>query len=572
MQYVIILLVAFWYSPVLGQKEFTLNVHEIGDPDGLNPLISSAANAENIEDNLFCRLLEFNRETFQLEPALAVKRPIIETVKKGPYKGGMSLTYEIHSNATWDNGAPVTGHDYLFTIKAVKHQNVESADRRVSLEFIKNVVVDANNPKKFTIYTKKVSFMAEYLSGNLVHILPEHSYDPRGILKTVDIAKLDGNKAEYSQILNEFADDFNSAKYSSELAYVRGCGPYKITNWDIGGSITLERKKNWWGDEVKDNIYLKAYPTKIVYHIIPGMGWVLSKVKDGELDIVRNVPPQRFYEAKENDEYKKIVEFHDPSQFAYHYLAFNFKNPKLADKRVREAIACAVDRERIVNEFFGGEAIKVNTPISPHRMHYNIKLEGVKYDLEKSKSLLAKAGWKDTDGDDILDKKIDGKLVKLRLKYNYNKGNIVRKAIGEMVRKDLAKIGIKMDLYPVDFADLLDKANARNYEILALAWVNSPGSDGLKNVWHTSADTESGGNRVGFGTARTDRLIDDILITLDENKRKEMYLELQELIVAEHPYVFLVVPNQLIMIKKGFTYPNLGPVRPGYVDRWFQKQ
>jgi peptide/nickel transport system substrate-binding protein len=570
MQYVIVFLIALFCSPILGQKEFTINVHEISDPDGLNPLTSKAANAENIEDNIFCRLLEFNRETFQLEPALALDRPIIETLTKGKYRGGMSLTYEIRPEATWDDGTPVTGNDYLFTIKAVKHQGVNSGGRRLRAEFIADVVVDATNPKKFTIFSKNVIFMAEAISGNSFHIMPEHIYDHKKVLRGISIAELNANRTAYSEVVNLFADDFNGEKYSTEEGFVVGCGPYKMAEWsrDI---ITLERKANWWGDKV-ENKYLKAYPSKINYQIIPSIGRACSKFEKGEIDVIRNVPSLRFKEAKENETYLEMAEFHDPSQFAYHYLAFNSKNPKLSDKRVREAIACAVDQDRIVNEVFGGEAMKVKTPISPHRMHYNISIKETGYDLEKAKELLSKAGWKDTDGDEILDKKIDGEQVKLRLKYNYNKGNVVRKEIGEMLKRSLAKIGIKMDLYPIDFSDLLQIADDRAYEIIALAWVNTPGSDDLKNVWHTSSDVSGGGNRVGFGNARTDRMIDEILVTLDEGQRKELYLELQEAIVEEHPYVFLVVPNQLIMIRKGFDYPRLGPVSPGFVARWFQQK
>jgi peptide/nickel transport system substrate-binding protein len=571
MRYVIILLVALFCSPVSGQKEYTINIHEISDPDGLNPLTSKAANAENIEDNIFCRLLEFNRETFQLEPALAVSKPIIKILDKGKYRGGMSLTYEIHAEAIWDNGTPVTGNDYLFTIKALKHQNVESGGRQLRAEFIAEVEVDPTNAKKITIYSKKVMFMAEEISGNSFHILPEHIYDAKKVLREISIPELDDNKKNYSEAVNEFANNFNADKYSTEENFLVGCGPYKLVEWTRGDLVSLERKTDWWGDKV-DNKYLKAYPSKINYHIIPSMGRTFLKYEKGELDIIRNVPPQRFKEAKESEVYLNTTEFHDPSQFAYHYLAFNSKNPKLSDKRVREAIACAVDQDRIVNELFGGAAMKAKTPISPHRMHYNIDLKGTDYDLAKAKDLLSKAGWKDSDGDDILDKKIDGEQVKLRLKYNYNKGNVVRKEIGEMLKKSLAEIGIKMDLYPIDFADLLEIANDRTYEIVALAWVNTPGSDDLKNVWHTSSDVDGGGNRVSFGNARTDRMIDDILVTLDEEQRKQLYLELQEEIVAEHLYVFLVVPNQLIMIRKGFQYPPLGPVSPGFVARWFQQK
>ena len=285
----------------------------------------------------------------------------------------------------------------------------------------------------------------------------------------------------------------------------------------------------------------------------------MSKLEKGELDIVRNVPPQLFYKSQEDPAYKDLATFHAPSQFAYHYLAFNSKSPKLADKRVRQAIAHAIDRDRIVEELFGGAAMKVNTPVSPHRKPIdNLKVEGVDFDLEKAADLLAKAGWEDTDGDDILDKKINGTLVKLRLKYNYNRNNSVRKGIGQLLKENLATIGVRMDLYPIDFSMLLQNASNRDYEIIALAWVNSPGSDDLKNVWHSSSDTKNGGNRVGFGTAKTDKLIDQILMTLDDNERHELYLEFQERVAAEYPYAFLVVPNQLVIIRKGFKYPLLG--------------
>lgn len=448
---------------------------------------------------------------------------------------------------------------------------VNSGGRRLRAEFIGDIVINSSNPKKFTIYSQKVMFMAEAISGNSFHILPEHIYDSKKALREISIAELDGEKEEYSEAVNLFAEKFNEEKFSIEEDFIVGCGPYKLEEWAAGSLISLQRKTDWWGDKV-DNEYLKAYPSKINYHIIPSLGRTFQKYEKGELDILRNVPSQRFKEAEEDEAYMKTTEFHDPSQFAYHYLAFNSKNPKLSDKRVREAIACAVDQDRIVKELFGGEAMKAKTPISPHRMHYNIKLKDIKYDLKKAKDLLSKAGWRDTDGDDILDKKIDGKQVKMRLKYNYNKGNVVRKAIGEMLRVSLAEIGVKMDLYPIDFSDLLAISNDRTYEIVALAWVNTPGSDDLKNVWHTSSDVPGGGNRVGFGNAKTDRMIDEILVTLDEKKRKALYLELQAEIVAEHPYVFLVVPNQLIMIRKGFKYPRLGPVSPGFVARWFQQK
>lgn len=575
MRYFLLFCLLWWAFYSVAQTTnsdvFTINVHETSDPYNLNPVTSTAANAENIEDNIFCRLLDYNRTNFQLEPALAVQMPTIEVTKKGPYKGGMALTYEIHKEAVWDNSTPVTGYDYLFTVKAAKHQMIGSS-KESSLSFIKAIEVDESNPKRFTVYSKDLSSMAEMITGYNLHVMPEYVYDPQQVLRKVDLETLDADPNRYSIVVKEFADDFSSEKYASSVETIRGCGPYKLVEWLENEQLVLERKQSWWGDAIKENEHLKAYPERIVYHIVTSPNWALARLKKGELDIVRNVPPRLFYEAQEDEEYKNMVNFHEPSQFAYHYLAFNSNSPKLADKRVRQAIAHAIDRDRIVQELFGGAAMKVNTPVSPHRMHYNLNVKGVDLDLEYAAELLAKAGWKDTDGDDILDKKVDGELVKLRLKYNYNRNNIVRKGIGKLLKANLAQIGIQMDLYPIEFPVLLQKASDRDYEIIALAWVNSPGSDDLKNVWHTSSDTKSGGNRVGFGTPKTDKLIEQILVTLDDNERKRLYLELQERIAAEYPYAFLVVPNQLVMIRKGFKHPPLGPVRPGYVTRLFQKE
>lgn len=566
----LLLITTMWQINVFAQKEFTLNIHEIGDPDGLNPLLSTAANAENIESNIFCKLLEFNRETFELEPALAAALPVIKELKEGKFKGGMSLTYEIHPEAIWDNGMPVTGMDYIFTVKAAKHHLVESAEYRLALEFIDDIELDAENPKKFTIYSHKPYFRAAIATG-VFWVMPEKSYDPNLVLREITITQLNSQK-KYSTAVNDFAKEFNDKKYATEALFVKGCGPYKLLEWSTGAFIKLERKKDWWGDKVADNKYLKAYPTTIVYKIISSIAWVLPKLKEGNLDIVRNISPSQFFEASQDISFSEKVDFFAPSQFAYHYLAFNSQSPKLADKRVREAIVHAIDRDRIIKEIFNGKAMKIDGPVLPNSAYCNGEIKETEYNLETAKMLLAKAGWKDTDGDDILDKKIGNELVRLRLKYSYNTGNLVRKAIGEMLKKDLEEIGIKLDLYPVDFSDLLKLANDRNYEVLALAWVNDPGLDDLKNVWHSTSNREDGGNRVGFGSAKTDKLIDDIRVTLDPVKREAMYMELQQKIVEEYPYAFLVIPDQLIMIRKGFIYPQLSQVSPGYIDRLFQKK
>jgi len=553
------------------QDDFTVNIHELGDPDGFNPLTSIAANGLYMQGNIFCRLLDFNRETFELEPVLAVERPIIEAIETGKYKGGMSLVYEIHPDAVWDNGSPVTAADYIFTIKAIRNPKVKSEPIRPYFEFIDDIVVDFKNNKKFTIYSKQRYFRAEESSGYETFVLPEYHYDPTGIMKKFSLKALASpdKLLDNSNILS-FAESFNASVYAREPDKVVGCGPYRFVNWTVGQRITLERKKDWWGDKSTDRKCLKAYPNQIVYKIMPDFSLACLDAKYGKIDIMRSISPEQYFELKEDSVYNRIFNFENPAQFAYHYLGFNRKIPQLSDVSVRKAIAHAVDRDFIINEIFEGEAIKQNTPISPFKPYYNKAVKDVTFDLEKSRRLLKEAGWADSDGDGILDKEIKGELVSLNLKYNYNQGNYVRKEIGKMLKRNLAKIKVKLNLKPVSFPDLLDIVDERKFEIMALAWVKIPGLDDMKQVWHTDSDKPRGSNRVAFGTEETDDIIDEIRETFDPKKRKELYLKIQEKIAEDQPYVFLIVPNELMMVRKSLSYPKLTPMRPGYETKLFQ--
>ena len=194
----------------------------------------------------------------------------------------------------------------------------------------------------------------------------------------------------------------------------------------------------------------------------------------------------------------------------------------------------------------------------------------IEYNIEKAKELLKEAGWADADGDNIMDKKIDGKQVRFSVEYKYQQGNIVRKNIGQLLKDEASRVGIEVNLTPVDFSTLLEDADKRNFDMVALAWVKTPGLDDMKQVWHTAADKEGGANRVGFGTAESDKLIDEIRVTLDPEVRKELYLKVQDIIYEEQPYVFLFVPSELIAIHNRFDGTETSPMRPGYREASFK--
>ncbi len=551
-----------------------LTIHEISDPDGMNPITSRAANSLYIQNNIYSKLLVYDQETLELTPQLAISRPEIKVLEEGEYAGGMSLTYEIQAEATWDNGTPITAEDYVFTIKVIKNPRVSSAQLRPYFEFMDKVEIDPTNNKKFTIYSKEGYFRAEESSGQEPFILPEYHYDPEGLMSEFTIQQL-SDLAQADALIKDqkiirFAEQFNAAKMKRQPEEIVGSGPYKFVEWTTGQRVVLERKKDWWGDKVKGNKMLEAFPPKITYKTIPDLTAAITNAKDGQVDVIRSIPPTKFIDLKDDTKFSTRFDLSTPDQFIYHYIGFNMKRPKFRDKRVRRAIAHLIDRDDMIESIFEGMAIKTNGPINPKKPYYNKNMKDIEYDIEKAKALLEAAGWKDVDGDNILDKMIDGKQESLSIEYKYNQGHLVRKNIGQLLKDEASRVGIEINLTPIDFPTLLDDADQRNFDMVALAWVKTPGLDDMKQVWHSDGDKEGGSNRVGFGTPESDRLIDQIRVTLDPEERKELYLKVQEIIYEEQPYIFLFVPSELIAIHNRFGGTETSPMRPGYREASFK--
>ncbi len=552
-----------------GVNEVT--IHELGDPDKINPILSSSANSTYIEGNIFQTLLARNPETLELSGLLAVGRPVITPLDSGEYAGGQSLTYEIRPEATWDNGDPILASDYIFTMKIVKNPKVTGAASIAPyLEFIDHVEVDPNNPRKFTIYATDRYFMAESFSGYYVY--PEYHYDPDGLMRNFTIKQLNdpANREELiaDPDINAFAEQFESEKYQREKGWIVGSGPYEFVKWETGQYITLSRKASWWGDQVDDPL-IAANPSIIEYKIIPDQTAAVTDLKDEGVDVQRSIQPKQFEDLIVNERIKKLYNFHTPLAYSYVYLGLNMKNSKLEDVRVRQAIAHLCNVEEIIDILYYGYAEPIVGPIHPTKSYYNTNLEPKQFDVEKAAALLDEAGWVDTDGDNIRDKTINGVKTPLVLEYKYNSGNDIRKEIGIFLKDNAQEVGVEINIVSKEWTVFLEDTKRRDFEITCLGWIQGPDLDDLKQIWHTSSDTYDGSNRIGFGTAESDALIDAIRYEGDEEKRKQMYFEIQQIIYDQQPYVFLYTPQNLLAVHGRFDNANPTVLRPGYAEPLF---
>ncbi len=536
--------------------------HEMADASSLNPINSTDAGATYIETNIFYNLLSINFKTLELEPVVAQNRPEIEKTADG----GMKITFKIRPEAKWDDGTPITAKDVAFSLKVILNPKVDNLNMKPYYEFVKELQFYDENPLKVTFICKDVYVLAELYAGDIT-LLPKKIYDPKGLMDNFSVKELASNAdnlIENEKII-EFANDFNSEKYQRDAAWIQGCGPYLLDEWQTGQKIVLKRKENWWGDQLKDlGMHFDVHPSKIVYQTINDQTTAKEALKGGEIDVMRGIKAQDFKELLNTKKFTDNFNTHTPPQMAYTYLGINIRKPMFKDKRTRQALAHLVDVDKIIKVVALGFGTRAVGPIHPSKKkQFNDKIKPFDYNPEKAKTLLKEAGWEDHDGDGILDNTIDGEKIKFEMTFLYNQGNDNRKAVGLLFQEEARKVGITVNVLAQDWSIFLENTKQHNFDMYYGGWINSPIPMDHKQVYHTSS-YNGGSNYVGFGNDETDALIDSMRVEIDEDKRAVMNKKFQQIVHDECAYIFLYNPTERIAIHKRFTNAETSPMRPGY--------
>jgi peptide/nickel transport system substrate-binding protein len=542
------------------------------EPTKLNPIVTEDANALIISSQIFMSLLDFDPNTLDITPSLAKSRPQIVPIDTGKFKGGVAYVYEIKDEAIWENGQPVTAADYVFTVKTILNKKIGSDNLRSTVEFIKDIVVDTQNPKKLTIYSPKPYILSENNSGTFF-IMPEYVYDSAQIMRKFSIADLvsfgnDTIKWKNPDLLN-FASAFQNPKFSNNKSYIIGCGPYSLDNWVVGQSLTLKKKSNWWGDKlVNKEPILAAYPDQIVYKPIKDNAATMSLVQNEELDAVVNIPVKDFNNMKQDPKLSAKYNMAAVSLPSLAMLGFNCKSPLLNDKKTRRAIAHTVDVQTIIKNIAGGYGVVCPSPFVIQRPYFDKTLLPLALDIEKATALLAEAGWKDSDGNGIVDKKIGGKTTDLTLRFVFAASES-SKNLGLLLQDNAKKAGINIILVPYEGNTVFPVLKKRDFDIFLNSPTFPPGLDDPKEIWASTANTPEGGNRFQFENKQADTLIEQIRGELNEAKRNELYKQFQALLYDEQPAVFMFIRQERLALHKRFNAPVIAR-RPGFSPNMFQ--
>jgi peptide/nickel transport system substrate-binding protein len=532
-------------------KENIVVYHTLGEPDGMHPINDNSGqrNEINTYTNVFLIMTDVrNNEPL---PCLASGLPEVS-------EDGKTYSYKLRTDIKWDDGTPVTAEDVIFTFKANKCPLANNAHAKPYLENILDIVSDKTEAGKLTFIMKEKYIQNIWMLTDFP-IMQRKLFDFADVLSKYSFAQFNDRKfnAEKEQSLVAWAKEMNDPKYSRDLKFISGAGPYKIQSWEPGQTMTLVKKKDHW-TEGKTGLYEEASPDKIIFVINREPGSYMLEFKKQKYDASTYLDAKALLELEKNKEFTANYNSAFVASYGYSYVAINMKpdgvkRKKLfSDVRVRRALAMLCPTDNINNVVYAGRAKRVTSLVSPLKKEYNQTLVPIALDIEGAKKLLKEAGWQDADGDGVLEKKEGGENLKMEFEINFMTTSPLWKDMAQIMSESFYKAGIKANPVGLDYNIAIENLKNHNFDLMISAWQGVSVPEDHEQIWSSQSWATKGSNFVGWGNSVSDALIDSMRHELNETKRFAMSARLQKMIYDDQPYIFLFAAMRRIAIHKKY--------------------
>jgi peptide/nickel transport system substrate-binding protein len=491
-----------------------------------------------------------NGLTAEVEPALAESWESFDDNKR--------IIFTLREGLKWSDGMPLTADDVVFTFNDI----VFNPDIGAQVADMLRIGTEGKFPTVQKLDARRVEFvLPEPFSPLLVAtagapdgvaIMPKHALED-----SIRKKDSDGNPL----FLSTWGTDTDPSKLVVN-------GPYRIVSYRPSERVIFERNPYYWRKEATGNIQ------RYIWQIVESPETSLIQFRSGDLDAV-GVGPSTFSLLKKEEERGNFTIFNGGPSFGTQFVCFNLnkgsRNGKpLVDpiksrwfntKEFRQAVAYSIDRRTMINNLYRGVAEPQHSPLDVQTPFYLSPEQGLKtydYDPEKAKQLLQQVGFQYNDKNQLMD--AEGNRVRFTLLSPAGAGSTDE--IGAQVKQDLAKVGMQVDLQPLDFSALVEKlSNTLDWEahILALTGGVEP-NDGA-NVWlpdgglHAfnqkelpgSAPVE--GREIADWEAEIGRLYIQGAQEFDLEKRRAIYAETQRITQENVPFIYLVNPLSMAAVR-----------------------
>jgi peptide/nickel transport system substrate-binding protein len=236
----------------------------------------------------------------------------------------------------------------------------------------------------------------------------------------------------------------------------------------------------------------------------------------------------------------------------YSYIAFNLEDPVLAHRQVRQALAYATNRPAIIKYLLRGQAQLANGLLPPSHWAYEPDVPHYDYDPAHAEQLLEAAGFP---------RRNDGSPRAMRLKLTLKTSTEeLPRLLGAVLQEQWRRVGVELELRPLEFATLYADVTRGNFQLYALRWVganNDP--DVFEYVFHSRKIPPDGANRGRYRNPRVDELLDRARTEFDRKKRRALYGEVQRIVAVDLPYLNLWYSDNVCVHHRRVTHVELTP-------------
>ncbi len=517
------------------------------DPKTFNDIVSTDAYSGTITAMLFEGLTTADPFTLKVIPNLAKSWTVSPD--------GLQWTFHLREDVKWFDGTSFSADDVVFTFNDLIY-NPEIPSPSKDVLTIDGKLLKVEKIDEYTVrFILPVKF-APFLRSMAQTILPKH----------ILIQSVKEKKFSFTWGIDTLP------------ARIIGTGPFMLSEYHPGERLVFKRNPHYWKKSPQGGAL--PYLDTVIFLIIPDQQAQLLKFIDGELDstpvsgsdypLLKPLEKQKnfhIYEAGADYNSNFVTLNQNPG--INHNTHRHFIDPvKLSwftNLEFRRAIAHTIDKKKIIEILNNGFGQPQNTPMSPSSgFFYNPDVPVYDYNLDKARGILKQAGFKYRHGGQTLEDP-QGHRIEFNL-YTADAGTAGRVQMAAIIRSDLERLGMKVNLVPVEFNTLVNKLmSSFDWDMVMIGLTGGVEPHFGQNVWRSSGGLHLWDPRQEApATAwekRADEIYDQGAQELDENKRKILYDEFQRIVAEELPVIYTVLNMDMYAVRNKFG--NLKPTVNG---------
>jgi peptide/nickel transport system substrate-binding protein len=472
----------------------------LAEPVTMDPPQITDLNSTRVIKRMFEGLTAQELGTYKIVPGLAERWDIS--------KDGLTYTFHLRPSVKFHDGTPLTAEAVKFCFDRQLNEQgpfYKTGTYPYVKGFLGNVAgVEVVNPSTVQIRLKSpLTPFLQYLAHHSLYV-----YSPEALKKWgKDVVK-----------------------------HPVGTGPFKLETWEPGVKVVLTRNDEYWGGapKIRQAIYVPIIEAQAR----------LSAIKTGEIDLTMDVPPDSLDDLRKDPN----IVVAETNSSAVWYVVLNTRHPILKDRRVRQALNYAVNKEAIIRDILKGTAIVAVSPLSPvYGPYAEPGVQRYPYDPEKAKALLKEAGH--PNGFDLTF-------------FVPESGSGMQSPVemGTVIQANLAAVGVRAKIQSMEWGAYLKKY-LDGPDMAEMSWNPSIGDPDHMMYMLLSSDRFPPAFNAGFyQNQKVDELLRKGRTTIDEKDRVALYREAQKLVTEDAPWIIVDHGKQVIVHRKrvqGFKlHPN----------------